>query len=223
MNTIQNSQVNWVNILVHEETKSYMLVTDDEIGDGDTYILDSLYNDGWERFADFAKSHRQAKHFMSEFYPAYKRAEKTLVPISFKTACDFVNQFHRHHISPQGCKFVVAVSLAGHLVGVAIAGRPVSRHCDDGSTVEVTRLCVKSGYRGNICSFLYSKVCAIASAMGYMKVITYTLAEENGSSLKASGFEVEALSSGGSWNSNSRPRTDKHPTGEKLRWVRNLT
>ena len=54
------------------------------------------------------------------------------VPISLKNANEFVMELHRHHAKVQGHKFSVAAEKNGKLVGVAIIGRPVSRHLDDG-------------------------------------------------------------------------------------------
>ena len=58
----------------------------------------------------------------------------------------------------------------------------------------------------NAVSKLYSSVCKAAKAFGYKKVITYTLATETGSSMKAVGFKLDV----------------KHPTTPKFRWVKNL-
>ena len=211
----------WVNILTKESTKQFMLITDEEIGDGETYVLNSLLEDGWEEFCDCFHTHKKCKSFMKEFYPEYKLLQYETKPITFSEACNFVNQYHRHHVSPQGHKFSVAISDGEDLVGVAIAGRPVSRHRDDGKTIEITRLCVKAGYK-NACSLLYAKACKIAKEMGYVNAITYTLESENGSSLEASGFQFLSNSVGGSWSSKSRYREDKHPTGMKNVWHRVL-
>ena len=56
------------------------------------------------------------------------------------------------------------------LIGVAICGRPVSRHLDDGFTLEINRLCVTEN--GNCASMLYGRCAAIAKNMGYKKIIT---------------------------------------------------
>ena len=103
------------------------------------------------------------------------------------------------------------------VVGVAIIGRPVSRNLDNGYTAEVTRVCVLDGYR-NGCSKLYGACWRAARAMGYQKMVTYTLKTEPGTSLKASGWDVMAETRGGSWNCEARPRVDKHPLQGKLRW-----
>lgn len=54
--------------------------------------------------------------------------------------------------------------------------------------------------------------------LGYKKIITYILKEETGISLKASGWDKESLVKGKSWNSKKRPRIDKHPTTDKIRY-----
>jgi hypothetical protein len=57
-------------------------------------------------------------------------------------------------------------------------------------------------------------------AMGYRKIVTYTLASEPGTSLVAAGWKLIGERKGGTWNTPSRPRVDKHPTQKKLRWER---
>ena len=140
-----------------------------------------------------------------------------LTPISFKDAKAFVQQHHRHHKPPQGWKFGVACSKDGQIVGVAMAGRPVSRMLDDGITVEVTRCCT-DGTR-NACSMLYGAIWKASKSLGYKKCITYILEDEIGSSLKAVGWKrIEKLTRGGSWNRKNREREDKHPLQKKIRW-----
>jgi hypothetical protein len=45
-----------------------------------------------------------------------------------------------------------------------------------------------------------------------------TLASEPGTSLRAAGWRVVADVRGRSWHCKSRPRVDRHPTQDKLRW-----
>ena len=87
---------------------------------------------------------------------------------------------------------------------------------DDNYTAEVTRCCT-DGTR-NACSILYAAAWRAARAMGYRRLITYTLPEEGGASLRASGFRLLGEAGGGSWNSPARPRVDTHPTQGKLAW-----
>jgi hypothetical protein len=135
-------------------------------------------------------------------------------PINYRDAAAFINKHHRHHKAPQGCKFCIAVTAAGKRVGVAIAGRPVSRYYDDGFTLEVTRCCTLG--TENACSFLYGACSRIAKEMGYERIITYILKGEVGTSLRASGWEMLHPVKGRSWNCSSRPRQDKHPTVDKV-------
>lgn len=62
-----------------------------------------------------------------------------LVPVTFKEACGFVEMWHRHLPPPVGHKFSIGVANGTELVGVAMVGRPVARHYDDGLTLEVNR------------------------------------------------------------------------------------
>ena len=117
------------------------------------------------------------------------------IPLSLKQANTFVDELHRHHNPSMGDKFRVGVSDGNKLVGVAQVGRPVSRYLDDGQTLEVIRCCTDG--TKNACSFLYSRCARIAEEMGYKKIITYILASELGSSLKASGWHCEADNAGG--------------------------
>jgi tRNA A37 N6-isopentenylltransferase MiaA len=139
-----------------------------------------------------------------------------LRPISVKHASAFVQEHHRHHDAPQGAKFALAAWHDGQLVGVAMVGRPVSRMLDDGLTAEVIRVAT-NGTR-NACSFLYGAAKRSAQAMGYRKVVTYTLIEESGASLRAVGWNRAGIAGGGSWSRPSRPEVDHHPLQQKIRW-----
>ncbi|SRR5581483_6560748 len=143
-------------------------------------------------------------------------ARLSIVPITIADAKEFVRLHHRHHRAPVGGLFAVAVARSGSVVGVAIVGRPVARGNQDGFTAEVTRLAT-DGSR-NACSMLYAASWRAARALGYRRMVTYTLASESGVSLRAAGWFLIAEVSGRSWDCPSRPRTDRHPTQDKLRW-----
>lgn len=144
-----------------------------------------------------------------------------LRPITLKAAREYVRQNHRHHPNTVGGLFALAAERDGGLVGVVIVGRPVARGLCDGATAEVTRCCT-DGSR-NVCSFLYGAARRAAQALGYRKLVTYTLEEEIGTSLAASGFERKALTKGGQWGCPSRPRRDGALACRKVRWERELT
>lgn len=138
------------------------------------------------------------------------------VPLSLSDANEAVARWHRHHKPVIGHKFSIGAIQNGELVGAAIIGRPVARMLDDGMTLEVTRLAT-DGTR-NACSFLYGRAARAAFALGYRRLGTYILATEPGTSLRAAGWRLIGKAGGGSWNRESRLRTDKHPTQEKMRW-----
>jgi len=138
-------------------------------------------------------------------------------PITLREACAFVEAHHRHHPPPRGHKFSLAIEEDGHVVGVAIVGRPVARALDDNATIEVLRVCCLPGTK-NGCSMLYGAARRIAKEMGYRRILTYTLASEPGTSLKASGWKHTADVPGRSWDRRNRPRRDHHPATDKRRW-----
>lgn len=140
-----------------------------------------------------------------------------LQPISYREACYFITQVHRHHLPPQGWKFGIGLNNGSEVVGVITVGRPVSRRLDNSYTLEVTRCCVLDEIK-NGCSKLYAAAWRACKALGYKRLITYTLVSEPGTSLRAAGWKVLYLSPGGSWDKPSRPRVDKAPTGQKLLW-----
>lgn len=147
-------------------------------------------------------------------------------PIYKDEANDFVDSFHRHNERCDNASFAVSLREAdGTVVGVAVLGRPASPQVDDGVTLEIKRVCIKEGIKnGN--SMLYGASQRIAKALGYRRVLTYTLLEESGVSLRASGFIItytspedyrmnEALR----WpDRKHRPRKKAYPEGRKVRW-----
>ena len=148
-----------------------------------------------------------------------ERARLVIVPCDLGEANAFVSQYHRHHKPVPGHKFSIAVVAEERVVGVAIVGRPVARHVDDGWTLEVNR--VATDGTPNACSALYGAMRRATFALGYRKLVTYTLASESGSSLRGAGWRLIGYAStreGQGWNRQSRPRVDKHPLQRKLRW-----
>ncbi len=145
----------------------------------------------------------------------------TVERIDLGEANAFVAAYHRHHKPVVGHLFSIAAATADSLdggarkiVGIAIVGRPVSRHRDDGVTAEVTRLCTDG--TKDACSFLYGACAKACFALGFKRIGTYILATEPGTSLSAAGWRQIGEVRGRSWSCASRPRVDKHPTQAKL-------
>jgi hypothetical protein len=137
-----------------------------------------------------------------------RRTGLVLVPVSFRDACAFVAEWHRHHAPPRGHKFSLGAVSGGELVGVAIVGRPVSRFLDDGRTLEVTR-CATTGAE-NVGSFLYAATRQANYALGFDRLVTYTQQGESGASLRGAGWRVIARRPprATGWSRPSRPRGD---------------
>lgn len=129
------------------------------------------------------------------------------VPMDLEGANEFVSRHHRHHGPVVGPKFSIGAALNGELAGVVIVGRPVSRHRDDGLTLEVTRLC--SDGTKDVPSFLYGAAARAAFAMGYQRIGTYIRKDEPGTTLRAAGWRLIGETPGRSWSVPSRPRKDK--------------
>lgn len=142
------------------------------------------------------------------------------VPITHKEAAEFVANFHRHNKPPAGSVFCVAASDGQKMVGVAICGRPVARNLDNGHTLEVTRVCVVDDSPKGTCSFLYARCWQAAKALGWQKLITYTLQSESGASLRGAGWKIVAELKGNNQGWMNRPgREWQSVVGQsKFRW-----
>jgi hypothetical protein len=115
-----------------------------------------------------------------------------VVPITLREANTFVEVHHRHHgPMPGGFDWwSVGAVVEGKCHGVAIAGRPTNRNNDDGQTVEVLR--VASDGFPNVPSALLGACARAAKSIGAARIITYTLDDETGASLRGAGWVREA-------------------------------
>ena len=118
-------------------------------------------------------------------------------PTTISAAREFVGLHHRHSRPPPGGLFAAALEEDDQLVGVVIVGRPIARALNDGWTAEVVRLCVVDQPNG--CSMLYGAAARAAKALGYRRLVTYTLEIESGISLRAAGWEATAIVEARPW------------------------
>lgn len=163
-----------------------------------------------------------------------------------RDAFAFIERHHRHHDAPRGFKFAIVAMTAAqlerfradasstvvdYLFGVVTVGRPVARERQDGFTAEITRLCTDgverkvTDRRGRehvlaVASFLEGRAVRCAFAMGYLRIGSYILRSERGTTVKAAGFRVVAEVKGRSWDTPSRRRVDRHPTEDKILYER---
>jgi hypothetical protein len=143
-----------------------------------------------------------------------------VVPLELAEANAVVAAWHRHHKPVVGHRFSLGViDDDGVVRGAAIVGRPVARLAGlPREVLEVTRL-VTDGTK-NACSMLYAAAARTGRQLGYLRIQTYILDEEPGTSLRASGWRLEGPSQRvGQWNhTDGKPRRSDQPQGLKMRW-----
>jgi len=151
------------------------------------------------------------------------RSDLRVIPVELKVANALVAQWHRHHQPAQGHRFSLGViDSKGVLHGCAIIGRPVARLGGSPDRVlEVIRVATDGTY--NACSMLLAAAARAGKAMGYERIQTYTLPEEGGASLRATGWRDEGAAGGGQWkHTDGKPRRTDQPTSIKTRWACDL-
>ena len=151
-------------------------------------------------------------------------SQLTVVPLTVKEANSLVAKWHRHHKPVRGHRFSLGViDKHGVIHGACIVGRPVGRQSGDSrKLLEITRLVTNGKY--NVCSMLYIASARVCKQMCFLKILTYILEEELGTSLMSSVWKFETLTRRGSWDGKGegRQRDDDHPLQIKKRWARVL-
>lgn len=125
---------------------------------------------------------------------------------------------HHSHLSPsQGSIFNLAVVDAMNEVhAIAMVGRPVARMLSDATTAEITR--VASDRTPHAASKIISASARACLALGFRRVISYTLDFESGVSYRAAGWWPTSSSGGGEWSRPPRSRRSVEQGGAKVRW-----
>ena len=148
-----------------------------------------------------------------------------LRPWTWKRAKPFIADVHRHLPKIQGARWAISVRTApGQVVGCAIVGDaarmlmrdPATKIMDD-VTMCVLRVAVIEGHK-NACSMLYGAASRMAKASGADNLVTYTLPDEPGTSLRASGWVLGGMTAGGDHGRPSRPREPAVDSRPKHRW-----
>lgn len=146
------------------------------------------------------------------------RPKLIIVPCTLERANAVIAALHRHH-QPIRTGFKLALAVAdesGATRGVCIVGHPVARYLNDGYTLEVRR--VATDGCPNACSALYGAARRVSKVLGYRRLITYTLPQEGGASLRGAGWTMVRETTGDTWERPNRKRVDRGPTGPKWRW-----
>lgn len=156
-----------------------------------------------------------------------------LRPVPVRPAKQYVGDVHRRLPDLAGAMWAIGLfddAGGGELLGVVVVGRPHARVWDRAGDagardlLEVVRCAVREGVDCG-CSRLYGAAARAARAMGTLDLLTYTDADEPGTSLRAAGWIRETgpdgsprLVGGGEASRPSRPRKLRAHTGPKHRW-----
>lgn len=149
-------------------------------------------------------------------------SQLALRPITLREANGFVSMYHRHSLAVvrNGGRVAVGVECEGELVGVGISARPVNAQlASDCRCAEIVRVCTSPAAPLNVCSMIYAALWRQWRAVGGNSIVTYTLATEDGASLKAAGLTAVSKVRPHVWNRQGRPRKDQRIYHvEKVRW-----
>lgn len=139
-----------------------------------------------------------------------------VVPVTLGAARAFVEAHHSHHHAPVGGLLACAVADGERLCCVAILSRPVARMLDaQGGVAEVTR--VASDGTRHATSMCLAALTRAARALGWQRLVSYTILGESGTSYRAAGWRVTGLvKASQGWHSRAG-RTVAQP-GVKVRW-----
>ena len=153
-----------------------------------------------------------------------------IVPVTRADAKRFIARHHRHNDPSIQCVFQVGVADDEKLVGVAMVGIPKARLLMDGKTLEVTRICTDGSRNAN--SMLYGACARAAAALGWTRLLTYTLPDESGASLRAAGWTADQelrVSDVSRWRTQNGGKeavdlfgNERIPSGPKRRWWKQL-
>ena len=160
--------------------------------------------------------------------------EYIIGPCTMKQAKMWVGKVHRHNLASIAAIFNIGLYKDDKLIGVAMVGLPKARLLMDGKTLEVTSVAIPEGFP-DANSMLYGACARAAKALGWKRLVTYTLPSESGSSLRAAGWKRdEKLAGGVSWEHHTlHPGKGEQentlfgivqriPSGPKIRWWREL-
>ena len=149
------------------------------------------------------------------------------VPLTLAQANHYVGLLHRHHKPCTGHRFSIGcMNEQFKIVGVCIAGRPVSSSTNQEWVLEVSRIATDG--TPNACSFLYGAAARAAKALGYVSIQTFILESEPGTSLRASGWRNVSKTRARGANFHVRPHKKDNSKrivdtlGVKTKWVREL-
>jgi hypothetical protein len=148
-------------------------------------------------------------------------------PVTLRRARTFIARHHAHCGPPVTWRVGASIWNGRTLLGVVTVGNPVAPGLRGKGVLEVNRLCIRrdvpAALRWNAASMLYGWTAREAAKRGWWKIITYTRADEEGTSLRAAGWREEARVRGRGWTSQKRRRSNRNAWVDKTRSGKELT
>lgn len=141
----------------------------------------------------------------------------SIVPITIGDARKWIERHHSHHHAPLGGLCAVAVADDGRVCCVGMLSRPVSRLLQaSGACAEINRV-ASDGTTPHAASKVIATLTRAALALGYMRLVSYTLLGEAGTSYRAAGWWVAGITeTSEGWH--SREGRTVVQNGRKIRW-----
>lgn len=156
----------------------------------------------------------------------------SVLPCTVQDALPFADAHHSHLDRPESGLFAVAVCLLvrevismhvvaeswGRTVCVAIASRPGAIPLQNlGYCCEVSRV-ASDGTAEHAASMALGAIRRAALALGYLRLVSYTILGEAGTSYRAAGWWPTARVKDRQRSCPSRPRAKRVLIGDRIRW-----
>lgn len=141
--------------------------------------------------------------------------------LPLREAHAFIARHHRHHKPAQGGIVALGIYCPDNsLIGCGIIGRSVNR-LQGPACCEITRSCLLDGH-DHAASALLGRLRRVAQALGFERMVTYTLESEPGTSLRAAGWiQDELMFNPREWHTPARPRLPAtYQQERRIRWWR---
>lgn len=141
-----------------------------------------------------------------------------LVPCNITNARKWIQKVHSHLDAPLTGLFAVAVEDDGRLCCIGFAEIPKSRKLMQAGCCELSR--IASDGTQHAASMTIAALARAAIALGYRRIISYTILGERGTSYRAAGFwpvSITEKESGIGWANRSGRINPQQPFA-KVRW-----
>lgn len=155
---------------------------------------------------------------MTTMPPPVARSQLVCRPIQWRAAKAWMRN-HKHLPPPRGWLFGVSVYAGDALACVAMLGRPNARELNNGLTAEVTRVATaKHDPVEHAAGKALAAITRAALSLGHTRLVSYTRADEKGTTYRAAGWRPTAITDGGEWSVPSRARRPAEQPCRKVRW-----